>query len=97
MSEFKRITKRQAQKAFSNGQIVYFCPCKMRPGFPWNLACPIHPKEHIAKAEYYADNHNPQLWKGSIEKTAWALAYNAWAFYNTNYEMGYYAHYYLEN
>jgi len=30
------------------------------------------------------------------KEKAWESMYNHWAYYNTNYEMGYYAHYYVE-
>ena len=90
----KRITKKEAQKRFFAGEIIYFCPCKMSPDWPWFLAMPIHPKDYLERAKGYPKGHT--LWAGSLEKTAWELAYDNWAYYNTNYEMGYYAHYYRE-
>lgn len=92
----KRITKAQAKRLFAAGKPVIFCPCKMHPGRPWSMGATIHPKEHLERAEQYADGHSPQLWKGTLVETAWALAYNAWAFYNCTWETGRYAHYYVE-
>lgn len=92
---FRRITIHQAKKRFFNGEVVYFCPHKMRPDGPFSCATGIHPKEWLENAESY-QNH-PDLWKGSTEATAWRLAYNNWAYYNASYETGYYAAYYVED
>jgi hypothetical protein len=89
----RRITKRQAKKLFSEGKVFIVCPCKMFPVGPWSVGCNIHPKEYLEDAARY--EKHPDLWKGSLEETAWSLMYNNWCFYNTNYEMGYYAHYYI--
>ena len=91
---FIRITKREAQKRFSTDQAVFFCPCKMRPSFPWNPACLVLGKGYLERAERY--RAHPVLWKGTLEKTAWDLAYQYWSHYNVSWEYGYYAHYYKE-
>lgn len=31
-----RVSKALARKAYAYGLRVYYCPCKLRPGFPWN-------------------------------------------------------------
>ena len=31
-----RVSKALARKAYNYGLGVYFCPCKLHPGFPWN-------------------------------------------------------------
>ncbi|HEY6565143.1 MAG TPA: hypothetical protein VIY86_11635 [Pirellulaceae bacterium] len=94
MAEFKRITKAAARKLFNAGKPIYLCPHKMRPGFPWNMAALIFSKGWLEKATVY--EKHPDLWKGSVEETAWDLMYNNWMFYNSNYEMGYYPAYYVE-
>ena len=91
---FVRITKKEAQKRFFTDQPVFFCPCKMRPDFPWSPACLIPSKGYLEKAALYR-NH-PALWQGTLEKTAWSLAINDWTFYNATNETGYYPHYYKE-
>lgn len=92
---FTRITKAQARKRFAKNEAIYLCPNNMRPGTPFNMACLIYGKEYLEKAEGYR-NH-PDLWKGTLEKTAWDLMYNNWAFYNVDGgEMGTHAHYYVE-
>jgi hypothetical protein len=97
MVQFTRITKRQAMARFNKGLPFYLCPCKLRPGWPWNFAILIaNSEDYREDANKYRDN--PTLWKDSVEQTAWELLYNNWAYYNTSYEMGYYAHYYyVEN
>jgi len=92
---FKRITKQAARKLFNQGnKIIYLCPCKMYPSNPFNVACGISGKDYLEQANFY--KQNPTLWKDSLEKTAWDIMYFNWAFYNANYETGYYAHYYIE-
>lgn len=90
----KRITKRQAKKLFSEGKMIVLCPCKIWPEGPFSMACRISGTEYIREA-HMSVNH-PDLYKGSIEETAWCLMYNNWQFYNSSYEMGYYPHYYVD-
>jgi hypothetical protein len=91
----QRITKRDAFKRFTTGKPFYMCPCKLHPFPPFSPASLIlNGQEWMERAERYRDH--PELWKGTIEQTAWDLLYNAWAFSNANYECGYYAHYYIE-
>ena len=92
---FIRITKAQARKLFAEGdKVVYLCPCKMRPGFPFNMALGVSGTEYLEQAEGY--KKNPDLWKGTVEETAWCLMFNNWNFYNASHECGYYPHYYIE-
>lgn len=78
---FTRITKAAAIKRFVDNLPVYFCPCKLSPCSPWNVACLI-----IRDKE-----------RGYSGWTTFEQAYNAWSYYNTSYETGYYAHYYMES
>lgn len=97
-----RITKRQAIKRFNAGLPFILCPCKMMPGFPWDLGCRVN-RADIESYQEHATWYAPSIeqpnggicWKGTLEATAWSLLYNEWAFYNTSYETGYYAHYYV--
>lgn len=94
---FRRITKREAKRRFGDGEEIVLCPCNMIPGGGWHVQCSVRlSEERFADALGYGVHKHPDLWKGTVLETAWALMYNDWAFYNTNYEMGYYAHYYLE-
>ena len=91
---FKRITIHEAKKRFLADKAIYLCPCKMRPGMPWNTACLVYGKQYLVDAEDFRSN--PTLWKGSVLATAWSLMMNNWLYYNASYECGYYAHYYVE-
>lgn len=96
----KRITIHQAKKLFADGtSIIIVCPCKFHPAGPFSMGCRISGKEYLENAEWYSPEKGKEsdLWKGTLEKTAWDLMYNNWAFYNTSFETGYYAHYYIEN
>jgi hypothetical protein len=109
---FKQITKREARKRFYTGtQPIYLCPCNMSPSSPWGVACLIFGKEYLERAKEYVPKPEGHwdsktctqvlapspVWSGNVEKTAWDLMYNNWAFYNANdKETGYYAHYYIQ-
>lgn len=94
---FRRISIHEAKRKFFKGEVVYFCPHKMRPDGPFSQSVAIHPKEWLENAErYYKENQSSPCWKGSIEATAWSLAYNNWAYYNASWEAGYYPAYYIE-
>lgn len=86
----QRISKRQAKKLFADGHsCIVVCPCKMRPEGPFSPACTISGKEYLGYAAGSDYSYNLE--------SAWKLMYNNWAFYNTSWETGYYAHYYVEN
>jgi len=106
---FKRITKKHAKKLFSEGKPIYLCPSKMNPNaYLFSPACLVFFTDDLKQsalryksyAEDTSDSYYPKqyahLWLGSIEETAWDLMYNNWSYYNTSYETGYYAHYYIE-
>lgn len=50
-----RVSKALARKAYNYGLRVYFCPCKLRPGFPWN------PEIAIAKQYSNSDSFETEL------------------------------------
>ena len=91
----------------ANRETIYLCPSNMRVGTMWHIECPVQmTDDYINNAmsyKMYSENQDKSsyakqyahLWKGSIESTTWDIMYNNWAFYNTNNEMGYYAHYYI--
>lgn len=106
--KYQRISKATAKKLFAAGETVYLCPCKMYPGGMWHPECPVSlTPDLVEDAKRYEHHHSHRhesaysaqyadLWKGSIEETAWDLMYNNWRYYNTGYELGYYAHYYVK-
>ena len=105
--QYNRITRSQAKKLFAENKVIYLIPHKMRIGSMWHIECPVNGiNDYIDSAKQYEKYFNERsesnyakqyskLWKGSLLETAWALMYNNWSFHNTNYEMGYYAHYYV--
>ena len=89
----QRISKTEAKRRFTAGEEIWLCPSKLRQGWPWFPEYRAKEEEFTSKALDYV-NHEI-LWEGTVAETAWQLMYRGWAFYNTNYEMGYYAHYYV--
>lgn len=89
---YRRITKAEARKLFDAGKVVYWCGHKMRPEGPFSPAIGIHPRPWMEQATLHVGG---ECWKGTHTKTAWTLAFNAWMFYNANWECGYYPAYYV--
>ena len=73
----RRITIREAKQRFYNGQPIYLCPCKMRPGGPWNMAALVVWSE--------ADRNSLMAWPRMLAN--WKF-YNA--SYETGYYPHYY-------
>ena len=86
-----RITKHQAKQRFAAGQAFSLCPHKMRPGYPFNQA-------FLVTADYLSRYRSDSgIYKGDVsDQEAWDTLYNNWAWYNTSYEQGYYAAYYID-
>ena len=84
----QRITKSTARKMFAAGEVFLICPRKLRPGGPFNSASRIHGKEWQEAGAGWRGPETPA--------ETWVRMYNEWAYYNTSYEVGYYAHYYIE-
>ena len=98
----KRITKREAFKRFCAEKPFWLCPCKLRFGFPWYpeyLLSVSSIKAWKDSARLYRPGYfhcNSELWKGTVNATAWYLMYRNWVYCNANWETGYYAHYYIK-
>jgi hypothetical protein len=45
INDYKRITKRTAERLYEAGHPVLFCPVKLIPGGVWNNGCIITQKE----------------------------------------------------
>lgn len=99
---FKSITKAAAIKRFNEGQSIVLCPSRLLPGGEWNPQFTLGPAS-ITEWKEKAANYGPDstLWKGDVNKTAWELFYNNWAYYNTDEGkpggMGKTAKYYIES
>lgn len=86
-----RITKHQAKQRFASGLAFYLCPHKMRPDY---LFCPAHHVPALYLNRYRSESG---VYNGDIsDSQAWDTLYNNWAYYNTSYEQGYYAAYYID-
>ena len=86
-----RITKQHARKRFAAGQAFYLCPRKMCPDYPFSPAYPVS-ADYLRR--YRSDSG---VYKGDVsDQEAWDALYNNWAHYNTSYEQGYYAAYYID-
>jgi hypothetical protein len=96
MTKYRRITKRDARRRFAANEPILLIGCKFYPSTPFNQAVCVYGAEYLERAKQYRNDSFSGLWKGSVENTAWDLMYNNWAYYNTSYETGYYAHYYVE-
>lgn len=109
--QWQRISKREAQRLFALGDTaIFLCPCKLRPGFPWNVAAHVFGREYLEDAKRYLPRENSGTINGEIcwqaaqagilkmdiNKIAWDLMYNSFAYYNLTSETGRYAHYYIE-
>ena len=46
VGEFRRIQKRIARRMYEDGETIYLCPYKMRPGKPWNIEVGVNAEEH---------------------------------------------------
>lgn len=82
---FARVDKKQARKAYNNGLTVLFCPCNLRPGFPWfpEIAVNIKQDTDIGLTEHAKEK--------SFERRI-----NAFEFYNcTDTETGKYTAFYI--
>ena len=64
VGEFKRVSKRVAEKRYDAGEVIYMCPSKLRPGEPWHPEVAVTKRfdsgdakmmfEHdVARFEYY--------------------------------------------
>jgi hypothetical protein len=80
-TRFDRITKAQARKRWENNQPIYFCPVKLRPGYPFNPGCTIFPAEY----------------KNAVSHYTFGQCINYFIWYNCQHnEIGYYPAFYVE-
>lgn len=51
-----RISKTAAKKAYDEGETVWFCPCNLRPGWPWYSEYPATKKDMGMEFEKLLNN-----------------------------------------
>jgi len=84
---FTRISKRVAEKRYCAGEIIYLCPCNLRPGSPWNPEVPVH-LLNIPGGENASARFSSACFSASVDQ---------FEFYNCNYAAGYYAAFYVKD
>lgn len=86
--------KREAKKLWREGATIGLLPCNMAYPNVWMRPCPVQKDGYIEHIRtYWRDVFTESR---DIVDAAWESMYNNWAYYNTCYELGYYAHYYVE-
>lgn len=81
-----RISMRNAEKRFENGETIFLCPFKLRPGEYW------YPETAIAKNGF-------PLCDGRVYKansSVFREAVDEFTHYNCNYSVGEYPAYYIK-
>jgi len=99
---YTRITIHKAKKLWREDKEICLHPCKLRISEMFQ-PCLVSAEKYLKDIEWKPVSISDLL-HATIElqnddilyQKAWDIMYNNWAYYNTNYEMGYYAHYYIK-
>lgn len=78
-----KINKKQARKLFANGASIMLYACKANINSAWNSPCIIDNRECLNELDNAVKIFDTYV--------------NEFEFYNCNYEMGYYAKYFIES
>lgn len=97
----KRVNKRQALKAWCNGQEVGLLPCNARPGSIWISVSWHNPIVWRENKFNNDDTGHTAYWKDlyhtdNADEANFQSLINDFTYYNCNYETGYYPHFYLK-
>lgn len=84
---FRRIAKIKARKRYDNGETIYLCPIKLRPGYPW------HPEVAITKTDDRSDDMAQYFVSSTSE---FDNVVNSFEYYNCNYSVGIYPAFYVK-
>lgn len=84
---FVRIAKRNAEHRYNNGEVIYLCPFKLRPGEPY------HPEIAITKTDF-----SEKCWSEHVVPNTrdFEKVVDDFTFYNCNYSVGHYPAYYIK-
>ena len=82
---FTRVSKTTAKKAYINGFVIALCPCKLRPGTPWD-------SETIVDRETRGCVTDDISAENDFEKLL-----NAFEYYNLNRDTGSYTAFFIES
>lgn len=78
---YRRVSKWIAKKLYDDGEIIYMCPCNLRPGEPW------FPEVRVCLTDGDGATSCPVDFDKIVER---------FAFYNCNNSAGYYPAYYVD-
>jgi len=81
IGDFIRVQKVRAKKLYENGEIIYLCPCNLRPGEPWK------PEVSIC----LTDGKDAKIAPVDFDS-----AVDMFVFYNCNHRDGHYPAYYIK-
>lgn len=77
---YQRISKSIARKRYNDGEVIYLCPCNLCPGGPWSSEVAVCLTDGDGATSAPSD---------------FDTVVNRFAFYNCNFESGYYPAYYI--
>ena len=90
--QYKRIDKRQARRAYNNGETVYFCPCNLRPFGMWSPAVDVNKNDY---KKYGFDQ--PLIFSDGSNEIDFNRRLIQFEFYNCiNTETGLYTAFYIQ-
>ena len=84
---FIRISKKNAERRYNNGEVIYLCPHALRPGYPW------HPEVAVTKTDLSQDCGAQYFVSNTAEFEKLVDDYKR---YNCNYSAGLYPAYYIK-
>ena len=82
---FVRVSKRNAKLRYDSGEVIYLCPCKLRPGCPW------HPEAAVMKESVDVDSQVFVTGDKDFERIV-----NEYSHYNCARNVGEYPAYYIK-
>ena len=84
---FRRVSKRAAERLYDNGEVIYLCPFRLRPGGPW------HPEIAVTKTDLTQDCGTQYFISNTrdFEKVV-----SDYTYYNCSYSVGEYPAYYIK-
>ena len=87
---FVRVSKKRAKKLYDEGQIIYLCPYRLRPGYPW------HPEIAVTKTDLteLKEDFGVQYFVSNTRD--FETLVNDFAYYNCTWKNGEYPAYYIK-
>lgn len=89
IGEYRRISKKAAEKLYNAGKTVRICACKLSPVNMWGAFVDANNAEYTAVS---GDGFNTTV----ARNRAFETVVNAFRYYNCNHETGYYPAFYVK-